>query len=92
MKKILCLFITVLLLLTCVGCSAEIEGTETTKSTADSSSCDSSFIVVEKDFINGYWYRIAYHKDTKVMYVLGHYCDFTVMLNPDGSPMIWEEA
>jgi hypothetical protein len=90
MKKILCLFITVLLLLTCVGCSAEIKDTETTKSIADSSSCGSSFIVVEKDFINGYWYRIAYHKDTKVMYVLGHYCDFTVMLNPDGSPMIWE--
>lgn len=50
----------------------------------------SSFIIVE----GGDCYYIVYHKDTKVMYVVsgGSYNrgTFTVMVNPDGTPMIWE--
>lgn len=44
----------------------------------------------------GYDYRLVYHKDTKVMYVVsdGRYNSgtFTVMLNADGTPMVWEEV
>ena len=41
-------------------------------------------------------YEVVYHKDTKVMYVIarGKYTDgnFTLLVNPDGSPMLYEES
>ena len=82
MKKLLCLFIAMLLIVTCTACSAAVEDYNS----------DGPFVFVESGFLANYWYKIVYHKDTKVMYVVGHYDDFTVMLNPDGSPMIYEEA
>lgn len=40
-------------------------------------------------------WNVYYHRDTKVMYVVsrGSYNsgNFTVLVNPDGSPMLWEE-
>lgn len=52
----------------------------------------SMFIVLEDN--NGVGYRIVYHKDTRVMYAIscGYYnCGtFTVMLNADGTPMVYE--
>jgi hypothetical protein len=53
---------------------------------------DASFVIVEKALIMGYAYKIAYHKDTKVMYVLGQYNDFTVMLDAEGNPLLWENT
>jgi hypothetical protein len=51
---------------------------------------NSSFVIVE----DGAGYCIVYHKDTKVMYTistggsnLGTFC---LLVNPDGTPMIWE--
>lgn len=51
---------------------------------------DSSFVKVEDG--DSYW--IVYHKDTKVMYIFstggynaGSAC---LMLNADGTPMVWE--
>lgn len=42
----------------------------------------------------GCW-RIVYHRDTKVMYAVSFgsytYGNFTLLVNPDGSPMLWEE-
>ena len=39
-------------------------------------------------------YKIVYHKDTKVMYAISTGCynagTFTVMLNADGTPMVYE--
>jgi hypothetical protein len=49
-----------------------------------------SFVKVE----NGDGYDIVYHKDTKVMYIVGcRYLElnYEVMLNADGSPMLYEE-
>jgi hypothetical protein len=47
-----------------------------------------SFVEVE----DGFGYDIAYHKDTKVMYIIGdQYESFEVMLNADGSPLLYEE-
>lgn len=51
---------------------------------------DSTFVEVEQELLGSYHYKIVYHKDTKVMYVIGHYNDFTIMLNADGTPVIWE--
>lgn len=39
-------------------------------------------------------YDVVYHKDTKVMYAVSHSCynigTFTVLVNPDGTPMLYE--
>lgn len=52
----------------------------------------SMFVVVEENRI----FRIVYHKDTRVMYAIsrgGYNCgNFTVLLNPDGTPMLWERG
>lgn len=51
----------------------------------------SMFIRVEQ----GPSWNVYYHRDTKVMYVVSaggnNSGDFTVLINPDGSPMLWEE-
>ena len=56
----------------------------------DAASSDSSFVVVE----NGASYVIAYHKDTRVMYSIsnsGYNCgSFCLLVNADGTPMVWE--
>ena len=56
----------------------------------DDASSNSSFVVVE----TGSSYIIAYHKDTKVMYSISnavYNCgSFCLLVNPDGTPMIWE--
>lgn len=53
-------------------------------------SASSMFIEVE----NAAYWRVLYHKDTKVMYVVstGSYNNgnFTLLVNPDGSPMLYE--
>lgn len=43
---------------------------------------------------DGDGYHVVYHAETKVMYVVGDvdFGDvFTVLVNPDGTPMIWRE-
>jgi hypothetical protein len=49
-----------------------------------------SFVEVE----NGDGYEIVYHKDTKVMYIVSYgyrELSYEVMLNADGSPLLYEE-
>jgi hypothetical protein len=79
MKKIIALMI-VALSLALTGCS-QVE---------DKSSDISEFVIVE---ITNSW-RVVYHKKTKVMYVVsdGTYNrgTFTLLVNADGTPMIWE--
>ena len=51
---------------------------------------ESSFVIVE----DGASYYVVYHKDTKVMYTMstgGYNCgSFCLLVNSDGSPMVWE--
>ena len=50
-----------------------------------------TFILVDAD----YYCWIVYHKDTKVMYAVSrsgyNAGTYTVLVNADGTPMIWEE-
>ena len=59
--------------------------------TVANSDAPSSFVIVEKTSI----WEVVYHKETKVMYAvsLGGYNigSFTLLVNPDGTPMIYEE-
>ena len=83
MKKIICLLLIILTLFTCTACGTVFN--------MDLEESKGSFVLVESEQLGAYHYRIVYHKETKVMYTVGYYSDFAVMLNPDGSPMVWEE-
>lgn len=50
---------------------------------------ESMFETIETDVFKNYY--ILYNKDTKVMYAVGTYGEFTLLVNPDGTPMLWEE-
>lgn len=51
----------------------------------------SMFVVVESSML----WHVVYHRDTKVMYTVsrGSYNlgNFTLLVNPDGTPMLYEE-
>lgn len=79
MKKIMALMIVVLAVVM-VGCS-EVE---------DKSSDMSEFTIVESTSM----WKVVYHKKTKVMYVVSdgkyNHGTFTLLVNADGTPMLWE--
>lgn len=69
------------------GCAANANGPES--QVVDGKA--SMFIQVEQ----GPSWNVYYHRDTKVMYAVSasrrNSGNFTVLVNPDGSPMLWEE-
>jgi uncharacterized protein YxeA len=86
MKKILVVMILFVLLLT--GCG---KTTEYQKSTQESD----MFVYIQKaDTFNGRFYDVVYQRDTKVMYTVSHNTynqgSFTLLVNPDGSPMLYK--
>ena len=89
MRKIL-LICAILLTLSLCSCNSQMLTEEDISK--DNTSNLSMFIQVE-DGVN---YIIAYHRSTKVMYAIsegGYNCGtFTVMLNADGTPMLWEDT
>lgn len=69
------------------GCaSTRAEATE-----VDDADDGNTFILVDTD----YYCWVVYHKDTKVMYAVSrsgyNAGTYTVLVNADGTPMIWEE-
>lgn len=89
MKKILLICVILLALLLC-SCGSQMLTEE--QVSKDNTSNLSMFIQVE----DGNSYKIVYHRDTKVMYAISdgsyNYGTFTVMLNADGTPMLWEDT
>jgi curli biogenesis system outer membrane secretion channel CsgG len=89
MKKLVVVLMAIALCACLFGCASEVQVSK--EGEVEQESSTSMFIEVEKVIDN---WRVVYHKDTKVMYVVssGSYNrgTFTVMLNPDGTPMIWE--
>lgn len=87
-KKLIILTMSILLMFSLIGCGSTMLSEEDLSNTNKSEY--SMFIELEK----GSTYMIVYHKDTKVMYAisLGYYNNgtFTVMMNADGSPMVYE--
>lgn len=85
MKKIL-----VLILISCMclltGCGQSSERTVSKK--------DDMFVCIQPADLSHY-FDIVYHKDTKVMYAVSHSTyskgNFTLLVNPDGTPMIYED-
>ena len=88
MKKIFVVVLAILVALFSVGCStttvmdqSDINSEETTFST---------FVLVEK---TGSW-KIVYDRDTLCMYAVSNggysYGNFTLLVNSDGTPKLWE--
>jgi len=79
MKKRLITILALIFLI--AGCS----------SSAGSAEGESMFKRIEKA---NYW-QVMYHRKTKVMYTVSGGVDnrgtFTLLVNPDGSPMLYEE-
>ena len=86
-KKTLCILLCLTLMLFLIGCGRTIERVP------EKHELTSMFIIIEGDGLSGYW--VVYQRDTKVMYVVsnGTYNagNFTLLVNPDGTPMIWNE-
>ena len=84
-SKILVIFMAIALCAClCTGCgspSVEVES---------DTFASSMFIEVEDNLS----WRVVYHRETKVMYVISegasNYGNFTVLLNPDGTPQTWK--
>lgn len=84
MKKFILFLITVVMVVSICSCTSNrtesfvVEGKP------------SMFVKVE----DGPSWNVYYHRETKVMYTVsyGSYNNgnFTLLVNPDGSPMIWE--
>lgn len=79
MKRLIA-FLMAIALCACLfaGCSESIVNTR-----------DSDFVFIERDGR----FEYVYHKNTGVIYVMyfnANQAAMTVMLNPDGTPMIWE--
>ena len=75
------------IMLTFAGCtSIKAEAKE-----VDDTDDGNTFILIDAD----YYCWIVYHKDTKVMYAVSrsgyNAGTYTVLVNADGTPMIWEE-
>lgn len=83
MKKILVLFLILISLFSFSGCS---------KNEIDYQLQDGSMFVVVENTEN---WKIVYNKKTKVMYAVSessnNYGNFTLLVNADGTPMLWEE-
>lgn len=85
MKKNLIMLISIILLSFCLTACFGVE-----QQHEESDSEYSMFINVEYTS----YYDIVYHEDTKVMYAISRGKDnqgtFTVLLNADGTPMLYE--
>lgn len=79
------LILSVLMIICLNGCS------QTKVSKQENTPTKSMFIVIET---TGIW-GVVYHRDTKVMYAVSYDMynsgTFTLLVNADGSPMIWED-
>lgn len=85
-KRIICALLCVIFAFFLVGCGTRYETVDQLNKPT------SMFIIIEGSGLD--CYRIVYHRNTKVMYAVstGGYNggNFTVLVNPDGSPMLWE--
>ena len=84
MKRFFVIFVVLALCLSLCACGGPPVQVESNVSVA------SMFVEVE----NNLTWRVVYHRETKVMYVISQgteiYGNITVLLNPDGTPQTWK--
>lgn len=86
-KKILTIIMVAMMMLGLVGCSIE-----TIEREGESDKTSISMFVEIED--TSYW-KVVYHRETKVMYVVSdgdyNHGTFTLLVNADGTPMLYEK-
>ena len=87
MKKIITILIICLAIVFCSSCQDSVNVGKFEKAISN----ESMFVVVQK---TGIW-AVVYHKETKVMYVvsIGTYNsgNFTLLVDENGKPLLWQE-
>jgi len=84
-KRIACVLLCIIFVLLLTGCGTKLDSIDKKPERP------SQFVKVEENSEG--FYLVVYHRETKVMYVVsrGPYnCgNFTLLVNPDGTPMVW---
>lgn len=90
-KRLLAAMLTAAICFGMIGCSP-VHSVEELYSDSKETTASSMFVAVEYNDLNGV---VCYQKDTKVMYWVSraryNYGNLTVLVNPDGSPMVYGE-
>lgn len=90
-KRLLAAILTTVICFGMIGCATDnpVEGLG---SDSKEKSVPSMFVAIEYNSLNGV---VCYQKDTKVMYWVSRgtssYGNLTMLVNPDGSPMLYGE-
>lgn len=93
MKKKILVFLICCAMFGCVATGCDYKDVENVEEAEKSDSVDSSsmFVCIEE---TGSW-AVVYHKETKVMYAVSegsyNHGTFTMLVNADGTPMVWEK-
>lgn len=87
-KRIICALLCVIFAFFLIGCGTKLDSVKPEPTPTPLS----QFVKVEGNNLS--MFLVVYHRDTKVMYAVsnGTYNsgNFTLLVNPDGSPMLWE--
>lgn len=90
-KKLLATMLTAAICFGMIGCAPD-HSAEGLDSDSKEKTASSMFVAVEYNDLNGV---VCYQKDTKVMYWVSRgtssYGYLTMLVNPDGSPMVYGE-
>ena len=90
-KKLIILTMSIVLMFCLIGC---VDINKSMLNEEDLSNAAKSEYSMFIELEDGWSYQIVYHKDTKVMYAISDSSynrgTFTVMVNADGSPMLYE--
>lgn len=88
-KRLLVIMLSVSICFGMIGCSPD-KSVEGLGSDSKEKSASSMFVAIEYNDLNGV---VCYQKDTKVMYWVSRgsytYGNLTMLVNPDGSPMVY---
>ena len=88
-KRLLAAMLTATICFGMIGCSPD-KSVEELRSDSKEKSTSSMFVAIEYNSLNGV---VCYQKDTKVMYWVSRgassYGNLTMLVNPDGSPMVY---
>ena len=90
-KRLLATMLTAAICFGMIGCAPD-NSVEGLGSDSKEKSVPSMFVAIEYNSLNGV---VCYQKDTKVMYWVSRgtssYGHLTMLVNPDGSPMVYGE-
>lgn len=80
----------ILLLVVTLLCLTGCGDVKTVKQDETSTSEEFMFVLVQHSYTTHSSWDVVYHRDTKIMYIIGAHGGIQTMVNADGTPMIYE--